>query len=357
MVTLRVRSPTGQKTISFSSLDATLSELRDRIQEETSIPSSRQDLRFGYPPKPLDPLASPSSTLADLGIRSGEIIVVSVGTAKAEPAQTPSSSSASASSLPRKRTVSPSFVPSQDATAKKPVAEAIVPSKRSASDNAPQWVEVDGGYLVLRVVPDDNSCLFRAVGLAVNTGNTDAAASLRRLVAGAIQADLEQWSEVVLGRPPLDYMETILKPASWGGAIELSILASHFGTEIWSIDVQSGRVDRFGEGNGYETFCMMVYSGIHYDALTFSFASPEPSSTFPPPNLDFDTTLFPLSNQSHLVSAAQDLVAKLRAAHAYTDPATFTLACGICKTGLTGEKEARDHAKETGHTAFTEYDG
>lgn len=197
-------------------------------------------------------------------------------------------------------------------------------------------------------------------------------------------------------RTPEEYIATILKPTSWGGAIELAIFAQHFSTEICSIDVQTGRVDRFGQDAGYDTFVMLVYSGIRafvswacssrqtdplsnwladYDALTFSFAPPEASTSFPPPNIDFDTTVFPRSEEN-LLSAACELVAQLRAQHAYTDTATFacvpslvdhhsladsstahSLRCGVCREALKGEKEARQHAEQTGHTSFTEYDG
>ncbi|GAA5885329.1 hypothetical protein JCM6882_009572 [Rhodosporidiobolus microsporus] len=357
MVSLRIRSPTGQQTVTLPDDGATLADLRAKIEEVTAITATRQELRTGFPPKPLDPAAAPAATLVSLGIKSGETIVVAEGAGDALPAQ--ASTSSATSTVPRKRSISPSAVPSSSSTTRKAPSPPPVsaPPKPSAASSAPQSVEVDGGYLVLRVVPDDNSCLFRAVALALDAGNADAPAALRKVVAGAIQADGEQWSEVVLGRTPESYIETILKPTSWGGAIELSIFASHFASEIWSIDVQTGRVDRFGEGNGYETFCLLVYSGIHYDALTFSFAPPEPSTSFPPPNLDFDTTVFSISTQDHLLSAAEKLVAQLRAQHAYTDTATFTLSCGICKEALKGEKEAREHAKKTGHTAFTEYDG
>lgn len=37
------------------------------------------------------------------------------------------------------------------------------------------------------------------------------------------------------------------------------------------------------------------------------------------------------------------------------DTANFTLRCGICQLGLKGEKEAVEHAKQTGHTSFREY--
>ncbi|GAA6042750.1 hypothetical protein JCM8097_007456 [Rhodosporidiobolus ruineniae] len=357
MLTIRIRSPSGPTTASLAD-DATLADLRAKVEETTGISAPRQELRLGFPPKPLDPSASPSASLSSLGIKSGETIVVAEGTAEAASSAASTSASSAPSNIPQKRAVSPSVVPSAVAKSRSPPPrQPVVPPKPQPATGAVQAVEVDGGYLVLRVVPDDNSCLFRAVGLVLNSGEADASAALRKVVAGAIQADPEQWSEVVLGRTPESYISTILQPSSWGGAIELSILAAHFQSEIWSIDVQTGRVDRFGEGQGFETFALIVYSGIHYDALTFSFAPPEPSTSFPPPNIDFDTTVFSISTQDHLLKSAQELVGKLRAAHAYTDTATFTLSCGVCKEGLKGEKEAREHAKNTGHTSFTEYDG
>lgn len=122
------------------------------------------------------------------------------------------------------------------------------------------------------------------------------------------------------------------------------------------MDVQTGRVDRFGEGEGHENVALVVYSGIRkwhrplallarsssptvdlrthavlllrpdYDALTFSFIPPTPptSSIFPPENLEFDTTVFPSFGSDELLIAALKLVTKLRAEHKYTDAATFT---------------------------------
>ena len=45
--------------------------------------------------------------------------------------------------------------------------------------------------------------------------------------------------------PLAQYASTITKPSTWGGAIDLGILAACYKTEICSIDVESGRVDRF----------------------------------------------------------------------------------------------------------------
>jgi ubiquitin thioesterase OTU1 len=56
----------------------------------------------------------------------------------------------------------------------------------------------DAGYLQLRVVADDNSCMFSALGV-VFEGGVEAAGKMRRIAADEIQRDADTWSEVVLG--------------------------------------------------------------------------------------------------------------------------------------------------------------
>lgn len=67
-----------------------------------------------------------------------------------------------------------------------------------------------------------------------------------------------------------------------------------------------------------------------YDALTFSWTQPTPSTTFPPPNLEFDTTIFPASSDM-MLGAGLKIAAKLRATHSYTDAATFTCVRPLCR--------------------------
>jgi ubiquitin thioesterase OTU1 len=76
--------------------------------------------------------------------------------------------------------------------------------------------------------------------------------------------------------PPAKYIDTITKPNAWGGAIELAIFAAHYNTEIASVDVETGRVDHFTppslEPGIYPApmRCVVIYSGIHYDAASLS---------------------------------------------------------------------------------------
>ncbi|EIW67737.1 hypothetical protein TREMEDRAFT_33358 [Tremella mesenterica DSM 1558] len=199
----------------------------------------------------------------------------------------------------------------------------------------------DGGSLILRKVPDDNSCLFSAIGV-VFEGGIEGGKRLRQVIANAIREDPNEYPDVVLGMSRDQYIAKILQPDTWGGAIELSIFSKHYKTEISSFDVATGRCDRFGQDQ-YDTRCFLVYSGIHYDALSLS-----PTTDAPP---EFHTTLFQISD-SNIFSSAEKLVSQLRSKHYYTDTATFDLRCGVCGIGLRGEKGAREHALSTGRESF-----
>jgi len=93
---------------------------------------------------------------------------------------------------------------------------------------------------------------------------------------------------------------------------------------------------------------ILIYSGIHYDAVTLS---PDPDLLS---NMEFHTTKFDVSDTS-ILDAAGKLAAELRRTKKFTNTATFDLKCEICGMGLKGEKEARAHASQTGHTDFGEY--
>ena len=98
----------------------------------------------------------------------------------------------------------------------------------------------------------------------------------------------------------------------------------------------------------------MIYSGIHYDAITFTPLEPDTSAEYPY-DLSFDQTQFIKTTDGYALAAALELRQKLHAKHYYTDTAGFALRCEICKKALKGEKEAQAHAKQTAHTSFGEY--
>ena len=125
-------------------------------------------------------------------------------------------------------------------------------------------------------------------------------------------------------RPRDEYIRTILSPNSWGGAIELTILAAHYGAEIASIDVETGRIDRFGSNDGApESRALLIYSGIHYDAAVLA---PEPDAP-----QEFCASVVPVvgAEGERVLEALRALATKLRAKRAYTNTATFDLRCQV----------------------------
>lgn len=151
------------------------------------------------------------------------------------------------------------------------------------------------------------------------------------------------------GKDASEYAAWILDDKNWGGGIELSIFAKHYKVELAAHDIATGRVDCYGQNAGASKVAMLIYDGLHYDALALA------KSPFAPE--EGDTTLFSLSDPrtADVRAAAKELVAQARANRQFTDTARFTLRCGVCQCGLKGEKEAVEHARSTGHQNFSEY--
>jgi len=230
-------------------------------------------------------------------------------------------------------------------------AEAPPPVREEPAAPTPAAAHMPGGaLLVQRVVPADNSCLFASISLCT-TGSTDMARALRTLIAEAVLADEGLYSEAYLGRIPADYAAWVLQPDSWGGAIELSILAKHLAVRIDAADVDTQNVFRFGEDMSYTTRVLLLYDGLHYDAVTQSaFAGAPP---------EFDLRQFDLASVDDVAvsHAFSELVASRHALGQFTNTQNFTLRCTACRVGLSGESEAREHARSTGHQTFSEYRG
>lgn len=92
-----------------------------------------------------------------------------------------------------------------------------------------------------------SSCMFRSLAIVLEHDAPKSAEKLRQMVVDAILKDPETWSEPVLGMDPRRYTERMLKSETWGGAIELAVIAKAYQTEIDSVDVQTGRADRGSE--------------------------------------------------------------------------------------------------------------
>eukprot|EP00929_Paragymnodinium_shiwhaense_P086553 TRINITY_DN47059_c0_g1_i1.p1 TRINITY_DN47059_c0_g1~~TRINITY_DN47059_c0_g1_i1.p1 ORF type:complete len:315 (-),score=70.31 TRINITY_DN47059_c0_g1_i1:15-881(-) len=284
----RVRGPKGQATLRGVAADASLDTFLGQIADGTGVPKPCIQLSAGFPPKPLELPQDLTAAVSSLGLRSGESLIV--------------------------REVEPQGA---------------------------------GGVLVRRVVDSDNSCLFTSVGYVALGGRTHAP-ELRQVAADKIAADPDRYSEAFLAKSNPEYCQWIKKMESWGGAIELSVFSEHFQCEIAAYDLCTTRRDLYGEGMGYKKRCMLIYDGIHYDALAVA------------PKADGgegeDATMFDVGGVADIVDAkAAAFVAEQHKLRNFTDTGNFTLRCLVCQKGVKGEKEAELHAKETGHQNFAEF--
>lgn len=362
---IRIRHPTGTSSFPLSP-SSTLSGLQTYIESQCGIAPNDQELKLGYPPAALalDKIGS-DTLLSDpsVGIKRGEQVIVARRSGSSSVAAPPTSAQHSTSSFgalggPKANISTATGGAGYGLGARRlgdglSARSAPFPSS-SSSASKPGKVEdgfslplPSGGHLSLKVVPDDNSCLFASVSYLFNhTFSPSHCSSLRSIVASHIRSHPDLFPEVVLGQPPSVYISKILSPTTWGGGIELAILAEHFQTEICSIDVASGVIHRFGEDRSYSQRGIVVYSGIHYDALSLKEGSGE-------------KTLFPNvpgveEEEDELLQAARKLCEELKRRKYYTDTSSFTLKCGQCGERLRGEKEALGHARQTGHGEFGE---
>lgn len=147
----------------------------------------------------------------------------------------------------------------------------------------------------------------------------------------------------LLGCPSKEYQAKIVRDDVWGGAIELAILSAHYGIEIVAVDIQNCRLAKFGEDKKYPTRILLIYDGIHYDALYFELVGNEdqPITVFTSENLD-------------LLSMALEMASEAKQKGQYTDVKNFKLKCLVCNECFKGSQEADSHAKSSGHINFSE---
>ncbi|KAJ1932314.1 ubiquitin-specific protease otu1, partial [Linderina macrospora] len=275
--------------------------LKQRISEATGVPVHLVQIKCGYPPVPLS--LSDDTLLRDTPIATGDTLTV--------------------------------------ARMEEPAAAPPAPHCSHSDVSVP----VGEGYLVRRTVPGDNNCLFRA--LAHTLGKPDITMErMRHIVVDRILENPAVYSDAVLGQPAEQYCQWIANAESWGGGIELAIFSDEFDVEVCSVDIQTRRIDQFGEGR-HGSRVILLYSGVHYDYVAFTYDTDSPAA--------FDLTLFNVHDSGDdVLAAARELADKLRSKHEFTDRAQFMLRCAECNAILHGEGEAQAHFATTGHVNFAE---
>lgn len=232
---LRVKFKNGQQVVEGLNPQSTILELKNQLTKVTNISVGKLHVLSGFPPKAFD-LSNGSKTLSESGISSGDTLIVE----EKEKASVETVCSSVTSPFPE---------------------NVIRRHIDTAEMNCP-------GILMKQVVPADNSCLFTSIAFVLSGKiDTTLAPSMRQIIAETVSKDTENYSEAILGKPNKEYCKWILKPDSWGGAIELAVLSQHYGIEIAVVDTLNAIINRFGEDQRYAQRVFLFFDGIHYDPL------------------------------------------------------------------------------------------
>ncbi|KAK0600297.1 hypothetical protein LWI29_013519 [Acer saccharum] len=140
------------------------------------------------------------------------------------------------------------------------------------------------GIVTRRVIPLDNSCLFNAVRYVMDHDKNKAPELRQLLTFNILYSQLPNMLSLLVSV----HMGVIgiLDLEIHFCTIELSILADYYGHEIAAYDIQTTRCDLYGQEKKYSERVMLIYDGLHYDALAMSPFDEAPE--------EFDQTIFPV---------------------------------------------------------------
>ncbi|KAF4689455.1 aminotransferase [Perkinsus olseni] len=315
VLTLQVRY--GEKHVSVQVPDgANFRQLQEKLFEATGLPIDKQVVSVGFPQQRLL-LAEPNAPLSALKIGKDDILSLS--------ATGGSSESASSTSTVASRPVEAR--PVDLARTRFPILD-------------PELVDLGGFHR--EPVPGDNSCMFTAVIRSLQLKGITTR-DLRGIVARTIEANPNRYTEAVLDKPPKKYVRWICQDSSWGGYIELSILAPHFGVQINTVEIMTGHFYRYPQEVPQDTPCVyLLHDDTHYDYIASrSLVDGSRVSVFS-------------SGDLRVASAAKRVADDLRRNRQYTDLGGFTLQCQECFALVIGQHGAIEHSSLTGHSRFQE---
>jgi ubiquitin thioesterase OTU1 len=224
-IKLRIRTPNTTLIIDTLNEESTVEDLQRILEEKAQMPKEEQQILNGYPPKEID--LSSNQKLSQVGIKNGDQLTLK----------------------------------------KKGTQTGIIKGKLDGPYIPPSSTR---GYFVRRNMPGDNSCLFHSCSYVLENKSKTKARELRELCANLVLQDPKTYNTAFLGMPNHVYVQNILDPNAWGGAIELSILSKYYKTEIVAFDITTCREDHYGEDMNYTTRVLLLYTGNHYDALALA---------------------------------------------------------------------------------------
>jgi len=197
-----------------------------------------------------------------------------------------------------------------------------------------------------RFVDSDNSCLFSSVGYLIDHQQFNETTKLqyRQILATYIQDN--NFEAGLFEVPKEDYIQNIINPATWGGAIELKIFSDIYQIEIASIDVMTNRIDLFGQDKGYKNRIYVLYDGVHYDPLVFATGDDQSE----------DQTIFRTDDEETKIKF-QNYVKIFQEAGDFIDLSNMNkFECEQCTTLFENQEEAFEHAQNYQHWNFKQLD-
>ncbi|XP_065051185.1 ubiquitin thioesterase OTU1-like isoform X2 [Rhopilema esculentum] len=308
---LRCQFKGGQrKVVSGLTSKSSIAQLQEQLFIITGVAPHRQRILCGFPPKELR-IQDTNQNIPALEVKSGDTLIV-------------------------------------EENKEVPAVVEVTPGPQQKYEKS---------SLRRHVVPADNSCLFASLSFLLFGGDTSLASEMRSLAANCIISDPANFNEALLGKPVKEYCDWLLNPSNWGGAIEITSLSKYYETEIDVVDIQTGRIDKFGENKNYKNRVFLIYDGIHYDPLVKDCKT---NPTLPVQTIfpcDDDTVLveaLSISSEARQSCKAVTVSRRLFGNRQYTDLGGFKLRCLACQKVLVGQEDAQSHAKATGHTNFGE---
>ncbi|CCH42449.1 putative ubiquitin thioesterase [Wickerhamomyces ciferrii] len=304
---LKVVNKSIQKIISIQD-DSQVSQLLKLLETDGIISHSNNlIIKSGFPPKPIN-LSNLQEQILDLGIRPGDKLIIEENGTNGQVQQATSTST-------------------------KQKIELTKPSQDISTSQTSLKIPNTKGSIHLHKIDDDNSCLFNSIAYL-----TQSSINLREIIQQYILSNPETYNDAILGKPIQEYIKWILKPTSWGGAIELQILSTFFDITIHSIDVENNRIDSFNPDA--QEFIVVLFTGIHYDCIIYKDNIKE-------------TRIFNKSN-NEILQYSQKLSQGLNHKGYVTNTNTFQVKCKQCGLVLKGEKEINRHATIVKHFDFGE---
>lgn len=197
---------------------------------------------------------------------------------------------------------------------------------------------------IRRHVDADHSCLFTSIAYLTNKKdfNENSSSKYRQMIVDYLLNNI--FDESLLDLPLEEYINEIANPLKWGGGIELKIFSDILKIQISVVDVQTNRIDLFGQDKDYTSRIYVLYNGIHYDPLVLNFEETSDAET--------DITIFD-SEDENISNQFKELIKSYNEKGDFVDLAKLkSLECVDCKEQFLNEGNATEHASKTNHWNF-----